>query len=316
MMWGTTGSKESQPAVGKRAVQLNVEVGTENKGDDGLSQGIRSLYEDNALCDVFLVAGGKCFAAHKAALATYPALRDRLNKANEEAVVAEAVAAAKAKEAAVATPAETAKAETPAAEPTTEATETTAAPAADAAATAPNATEAPAAAPAEAQSEAIVPAGPRMLEVHFPEIACPEAIQIMLAHIYGVDKAEVANYAPSSDDVNKDVLRLASQLQLPSLKEFATHWMASSLTSANAVPRMSTCQEFALHELFEGASEALATDALALSQVTEDRDILKHPRLLQKLLIRVAALYPKGKRERAAEPDDHQQPTKKSKGGA
>lgn len=150
------------------------------------------------------------------------------------------------------------------------------------------------------------PEPPKALEVHFADISSPEAIQIMLAHIYGTDGGEVSNYAPSSDEVNKDVLRLASQLQLPSLKEFATHWMASNLNSSNAVPRLSTCQEFALHDLFEAATESLAGDAFALAQVTEDLDIIKHPRLLQKLLIRVATLYPKSsKRERMDAPEEH-----------
>merc|ERR1712096_581584 len=107
------------------------------------------------------------------------------------------------------------------------------------------------AAPEPASSMEIVakePSPPKILEVRFPDISSPEAISIMLAHIYGMDGGEVANYAPSCDEANKDVLRLASQLQLPSLKEFATHWMAWNLNSSNVVPRISTCQEFALHE--------------------------------------------------------------------
>jgi len=171
-----------------------------------------------------------------------------------------------------------------------------------------------AAAAAEAVPDPDVPSPPKVLEVRFPDISSPEAIQIMLAHIYGTDCGEVANYSPSSDEANKDVLRLASQLQLDSLKEFATHWMASNLNSSNAVPRLSTCQEFALHDLFEAATESLAGDAFALGQVTEDIDIIKHPRLLQKLLIRVASVYPKSsKRDRTLDSAPDMRPSKKSR---
>lgn len=329
--------------MGARVVELNVEV-SPNQKQDNLSSGVKSLYENVALCDVMLVVGDESFPAHKAALATYPALRDRLHQAVTDAAAVAAVAAAKEKDAAAAVAesnatevsasaaakegsTESAVADPPPADSTEGSStaapapeETTApevvpaaaggqvpevAPAADAASTAPATAAAPAAAPS---------AAPSMLEMHFPDISQPEAIRIMLAHIYGVDGGEVSNYAPSSDEVNKDVLRLASQLQLASLKEFATHWMASGLNSSNAVPRLSTCQEFALHDLFEAAAEALASDAFALSQVTEDLDIIKHPRLLQKLLIRVAALYPKGmKRDRMENPHEDQRPSKRSR---
>lgn len=329
--------------MGARVVELNVEVSPHQK-QDNLSSGVKSLYENAALCDVVLVVGDESFPAHKAALATYPALRDRLHQAVTDAAAVAAVAAAKEKEAAAVAESnatevsasaaakegatESAVADPPPAD-STEGSSTAApapeetttpevvpaaaggqspevAPAADAAPTEPaTAAAAPAAAPS---------AAPSMLEMRFPDISQPEAIRIMLAHIYGVDGGEVSNYAPSSDEVNKDVLRLASQLQLASLKEFATHWMASGLNSSNAVPRLSTCQEFALHDLFEAAAEALASDAFALSQVTEDLDIIKHPRLLQKLLIRVAALYPKGmKRDRMEHGHEDQRASKRSR---
>jgi len=268
-------------------------------------------------------------------------------KAAEEAEVANAAAAAKATEAAVvaaaavaaeAKPLEEAPATTIEATEAVEATAAaaalvptaldgedpaeaaappSAAPAAAAAVAEPAAPVEPAALVEPAAPVAVAPVEPRpplILEMHFPDISSPEAISIMLAHIYGVDGGEVASYAPSSDDTNKDVLRLASQLQLPSLKEFATHWMASSLDSSNAVPRLSTCLEFALTDLMEAATDALANDAFALSQVTEDIDIIKYPKLLQTLLIRVAALYPKGgKRERLAEAPEEQRTSKRSK---
>jgi len=300
---------------------LNVEV-SEKESADCLTGGIRSLYQELALCDVNLVAGGQSFPAHKAALASAsPGLRERLRQAMTEAAAAEAVAAAKAAEEAKvaeeatqppAAPVEPA----PAAPVDATAPVDPAAPVEPAAPVQPAAPAEPAA-PVEAAAVAVAPAEPRpplILEMHFPDISSPEAISIMLAHIYGVDGGDVASYAPSSDDTNKDVLRLASQLQLSSLKEFATHWMASSLDSSNAVPRLSTCQEFALSDLMEAATEALANDAFALNQVTEDIDIIKYPKLLQTLLIRVAALYPKGdKRERLAEAPEEQRTSKRSK---
>jgi len=328
MMWGAVTAQDTRgPSVGARVVKLNVEVKA-NGQKDCLTLGIKSLYEEAALCDVMLVAGNQAFPAHKAALATYPALRDRLQIAITDAAAAEAVAAAAAV-AAEAAAVETAAAEAVAAEMAAAqkaATETAAAESAAAAGETPVATaEGSSAAVAPAEPEAVAepveeqgepaPSPPlRTLEMHFPDISCPEAVRIMLAHIYGVDGGDVTNYAPSCEEANKDVLRLASQLQLPSLKEFATHWMASGLNSSNAVPRLATCQEFALRDLFEAATESLASDAHALSQVTEDIDIIKHPRLLQKLLIRFAALYPKSsKRDRTGDATEDHRASKKAK---
>lgn len=325
MLWGATKAQDTRPAVGARVVDISVEV-KPWKHQDCLTEGIRSLYTDSLLCDVTLVAGGKSFPAHKAALATYPALRDRLHTAVTDAAAAEAVAAATAA-AASALPESGAAEAAPVppapltAEPAADTTESAGPPpaqTADAAAPPVAPTESPReeVAHVETQSEAIVPAAPAPpcgLEMHFPDISNPEAIEIMLAHIYGVDMGEATNYTPSNDETNKDVLRLASQLQIPSLKDFATHWMAAGLNSTNAVQRLSTCQEFALHDLFEAAAESLASDAFALCQVSEDVSILKHPRLLQKLLIRFAALYPKSKRERALDTAEEQRPNKRSK---
>lgn len=382
-MWGAVTAPESRPAVPQVGVKLKVEISTDGQNNDNLTKGLRSLYQDEALCDVMLVAGGQAFPAHQAALASSsPALRERLREAITDAVKAEAVAAAAAEAAAAASVvAEAVKAEAaeaaaaaaaasavpvvaetsspegtvaapppfppalPTAPPTAPPPAPPAAPPLGAPRAAPPPLPPPAPAPAapavpEAEPASIPadsqcevgaavadaptpqqdlqeiekePEPPKVLEVHFSDISSPEAIQIMLAHIYGTDGGEVANYTPSGDEANKDVLRLASQMQLPSLKEFATHWMASNLNSANAVPRIATCQEFALHDLFEAATESLAGDAFALAQVTEDLEIMKHPRLLQKLLIRVAMLYPKAtKRERIVDVEE-QRASKKSK---
>lgn len=349
-MWGAVSAVEQRPATSK-AVVLKVEVSDEQT-EDNLTKGIRSLYTEEALCDVMLVAGGQSFPAHQAALASSsPGLREKLRQAITEARAAEAVAAAaaeaKAAEAAANATTEVAPSTTsePAAEaPLASAPPTETPPPLPTSSTVPSPSVAPPPLPATAQTAAgeipveastpvesgeipaqaaataesvpdpDVPSPPKVLEVRFPDISSPEAIQIMLAHIYGTDGGEVANYSPSSDEANKDVLRLASQLQLDSLKEFATHWMASNLNSSNAVPRLSTCQEFALHDLFEAATESLAGDAFALGQVTDDIDIIKHPRLLQKLLIRVASIYPKSsKRDRTMDSAPDLRHSKKSR---
>jgi len=360
MMWGKVTAEESKQGVvqeSKQGVKLNVEVS--NVGDhlgNHLGDGIKALYEEFALFDVMLVAGGQSFPAHKAALATFPALRDRLYKAMSDASEAAAAAEAKAAEAAAAAEAQAAAAAAtpaaaPAAAPEAAATNTASAenpapcppaqdqPAGDAKPDSPEVTpaaqpEVTASPPAEAADPAVASsapaeaseaqtaqcdtAAPKLLELHFPDISSPEAIRILLAHIYGTDNHQLANYLPSNDEINKDLLRLASSLQIPSLLEFATHWLAMNLHSSNAVSRLSTCQEFKLNELFEAASEALAADAFALSQIADDMEVLKHPRLLQKLLIRVAALHPanpaQGKRARS---EERQREPKRSKvGGA
>lgn len=126
-------------------------------------------------------------------------------------------------------------------------------------------------------------------EINFPNISHPEAISSLLDHIYGIDEGLIENYVVGDDATNKDVLQLAVELQIPSLKEFATHWMTQDLTSANIFSRLAIAQEFKLDEFFEGASGALASEMPALREVTDDLTVVNHPSILQALLIRVAS---------------------------
>lgn len=300
MMWGSATALDTRPSLGAKPVELQVEVGTTDSFETSLGSGMRSLYKDSLFFDVVLAAGGQKFPAHKVVLAaTSAAFRERL----EQAVAA--AEAAPLEERPENTSSSGNKVENP------NATET-------------EKTDAP---EAHASVETIVPlpelpkptaevAQPveltdcRTPEIHFPNVSNPRAISILLEHIYGIDEGLVDNYSVSDDATNKDVLQLANDLQLTTLKDFATHWMTKDLTSANIFLRLSIAQEFALHSFFEGASGALASDMSALRAVTDDLTIVDHPGILQAILMRVASsLCPASITKKSGE----QRPTKRAR---
>jgi hypothetical protein len=279
MMWGAVTALDKGPTVDSQPVVLSVEVdGVEKPFSSTLAQGVRGLYEAAEFCDVNLLACGQSFPAHKAVLAaTSTAFRERVQQAVSVCEIA-AAPLENVNPAALEGPASTETVEKGEVLPP--------------ASTDPSGDAADVVAPSETSpGEQDVPIAPQrqIPEIQFPSVSCPEAIRILLAHVYGVDEGEVSKYQPSCDEANKDVLRLATQLQLPSLKEFATHWLAKELTATNAVLRLSIAQEFALHDFFEVTTEALASDPFALEQVTEDIKIINHPGILQTLLVRIAS---------------------------
>jgi len=96
-------------------------------------------------------------------------------------------------------------------------------------------------------------------------------------------------YAPSSAEVNKDVLRLARHFGLQHLHEHAARWLAKGLTTANVVERLVTCEEFGLGLLREKIMEQLTKNPAELATVSSSTEIMKHPKILQDLLMQVAS---------------------------
>lgn len=116
------------------------------------------------------------------------------------------------------------------------------------------------------------------LDVH------PEAAVAMLDFLYGG-----ASYSPS-EEVNRDVLRLANQYHLPGLQELACQWLIKGLTTANVLARLEACEEFQLVSVRESILELLTSCPEALFLIAKDPVITKMPRALQDLLLRVLTI--------------------------
>merc|ERR1712217_864294 len=85
-------------------------------------------------------------------------------------------------------------------------------------------------------------------------------------------------------------LRLARSFGLPHLHEFAARWLTKGLTTQNVVERLVTCEEFNLMLLREKIIEQLTANPAELTIVTSSPEIIKHPKILQDLLMQVASL--------------------------
>merc|ERR1711920_859848 len=74
------------------------------------------------------------------------------------------------------------------------------------------------------------------------------------------------------------------------LHELAARWLTKALTTQNVVERLVTCEEFGLGLLREKIIEQLTANPAELTIVSSSPEIMKHPRILQDLLMQVACL--------------------------
>jgi hypothetical protein len=116
------------------------------------------------------------------------------------------------------------------------------------------------------------------------EIPNPEAVKFMLDFLYQLDDKDWAEYNPRTQDINRDVLSLARQFQLPGLTQRAMHWLSKDLTTGNVVERLSICDEYGLSELSERILEQLTLNRKALAEVAHSPQIMTYPRLMQAML--------------------------------
>merc|ERR1712194_993562 len=141
-----------------------------------------------------------------------------------------------------------------------------------------------------------------------------ESIKLMLAWVYGVGLGTSWEYTPSSAEVNKDMLRLARHFGFPHLHEFAARRLTKGLTTSNVVERLVTCEEFGLGLLREKIIQQLTLNPAELTVVSSSLEIMKHPRILQDLLMAVASLCgvpkPAKKEEKAEEKADKEKSDK------
>jgi hypothetical protein len=127
-------------------------------------------------------------------------------------------------------------------------------------------------------------------EIRLVEVNNPEAVKFMLDYMYEMDATVWKDYNPATQEINKDVLRLAQRFQLPGLTQRATHWLAKDITTGNVIERLAICSEFGLDALKGKIIEQLTINRHALQEVAHAPQIMQFPDLMQALLKQTAAL--------------------------
>jgi hypothetical protein len=148
----------------------------------------------------------------------------------------------------------------------------------------------------------------QQLKLRVTGIGSSEAVKILLSYVYQVGTGATWEFNPSSVDVDKDVLHLARHFQLDHLHENAARWLTEGLDTRNVVERLVICEEFQLGSLREKMLEQLAACPDALSIVSNNASILKHPKIMQDLLMTVAM---SNKQQQAPPPPVKKEPVKK-----
>lgn len=135
------------------------------------------------------------------------------------------------------------------------------------------------------------PVGPSIerQEVRLVDIVNPEAVRFMLDFMYEVDVVGRKDYAPATQEITKDVLRLAHRFRLPGLVQRAARWLARDITTGNVVERLAICSEFKLDGLSRKIIEELTVNRIALREVAGSPQIMKHPGLMKALLQQAAS---------------------------
>lgn len=266
-LWGTVTALQATPDLDTETVDLSVDLGVEHSESAlRMTDGIRALYQKCQLYDVLLVAAGSRFPAHQAVLASLsPSFHVHLRQA-----IAELEGPQKGDNA---VSEESGNPSASLAEPVVRRAD------------APHATV-----PVEPEPQSngcLEPTTRGHPELRFPDISHPEAVPALLDFVYGLS----SKYKISSDAANTDVLRLAKQFDLPHLTELAAFTFADNMTTDNAVSRLATCEEFDLGAMFSLIADAVIDDSEALVEVSNKLDLVKHPDILQKLLVQSAARY-------------------------
>jgi len=126
--------------------------------------------------------------------------------------------------------------------------------------------------------------GPGMRSEVRLDVPNPEAVKIMLDYLYELDEGDWASFNPATQEINRDVLKLAAQLEVPGLTKQATYWLSRHLTTGNIVERLAICDEFGLYELSQKILEQLNYNKAALAEVAHSQQIMSYPQLMQKIL--------------------------------
>merc|ERR1719482_1053901 len=107
---------------------------------------------------------------------------------------------------------------------------------------------------------------------------CPGAVKAFLDFVY------MDEYAPKTDEINKDVLKLANQFKMPELTEKCAEILAKDVNTTNVVERLGLCEEFQLDRLREKIMQQLTSNRKVLHDVAQSKSILSYPLLMQEML--------------------------------
>lgn len=141
------------------------------------------------------------------------------------------------------------------------------------------------------------PPGTGMRQEIRVDVANPEAVKIMLDFLYMLDAKDWAVFNPRTQAINREVLQLAAQFELPGLTEQAMHWLSKDLTTGNIVERLSICDEFGLSELTDKILQQLTMNKEALAEVAHSQQIMTFPKLMQAILQCAASAAPEPERQ-------------------
>jgi hypothetical protein len=157
-----------------------------------------------------------------------------------------------------------------------------------------------------------LPAHPGSIVLQLDDVTNPEAVRVMLDCVYGPRGGATSTYSPSTEETNRDVLRLAQRFQVALLLEHASRWLTRDLSTSNLLQRLLACEEFGLTDVRERILEQLTANPEALYVLARDPEITKVPAVMQDLLVRilrllgcetsskVAPVHPKGGKARKA----------------
>jgi len=90
---------------------------------------------------------------------------------------------------------------------------------------------------------------PRPFELELCGVFDPEAVDIMLDHMYGADIRNQETCKFPADAPGREIIRLASAFELPRLRERGVEWLTRNVTEENIADRLATCDEFGLRAL-------------------------------------------------------------------
>jgi len=117
--------------------------------------------------------------------------------------------------------------------------------------------------------------------------ASHEAVDLVVRWLYG--EVGASNFQPTTSQVNKEVLKISSELGLPTLSELCAVRLAEDADTSNVVDSVRLCEEYGLPKLRAALVSAVVEDPLALDAVAKDATTLTHPVLMQQLLASIAA---------------------------
>jgi len=121
-------------------------------------------------------------------------------------------------------------------------------------------------------------------EIHIADVVNPEAVKIMIDHLYGVDDLKWVDCALETQEIKKDVLRVAQRYGLHTLEDLAISAFSQNISTANVVERLAICEEFGLQMLQGKIMEQLTLNRKAFHEVANSPQIVSYPKLMSDML--------------------------------